>query len=79
MRRLRIKVGGMHCKGCAATIAGSLKRQLGVTDAKVNFTTGEGTLLYDQTKTNSDAILNNLVFREPSPFAAEIIEDAEVQ
>ena len=79
MHRLRIKVSGMHCKGCAATIAGSLKRQPGVTQVNLNFATHEGTLLYDQTRTNSDAILNSVVFREPSPFAAEIIEDAEVQ
>lgn len=77
MRRARIRISGMHCKGCASTIAGSLKRQKGVTVADVNFATGEGIVLYDQTRTDPDAIRKNLIFREPSPFSAEIIEDAE--
>ncbi len=69
----------MHCKGCASTIAGSLRRQGGVAQVNVNFAAGEGTLLYDQTKTSLDTVRMNLVFREPSPFSAEIIEDIEVR
>ncbi len=69
----------MHCKGCAATIAGSLRRQLGVAEVNMNFAVREGTLLYDEGRISSEMVLNNLVFREPSPFSAEIIEDTEVK
>jgi copper chaperone CopZ len=67
----------MHCKGCAATIEGSLRRRQGVLKASVDYAKGEGWVLYDPSKTSLDSLLSDPVFEEPSPFEAEVLQDQE--
>lgn len=76
-RRLRIRITYMHCKGCAATIQGTLRRAPGVLEAVVNYSSGEGSLAYDPSITNLERILSDPIFREPSPFEAELLEGEE--
>ncbi len=76
-RRLRIRIAYMHCKGCAATIEGSLRRRPGVLEASVDYAKGEGCILYDASKTSPDSLLSDSVFEEPSPFEAEVLQDQE--
>ncbi len=76
-RRLRIRIAYMHCKGCAATIEGSLRRRPGVLEASVDYAKGEGWILYDASKTSPDSLLLDSVFEEPSPFEAEVLQDQE--
>ncbi len=76
-RRLRIRIAYMHCKGCAATIEGSLRRRQGVLKASVDYAKGEGWVLYDPSKTSLDSLLSDPVFEEPSPFEAEVLQDQE--
>ncbi len=67
----------MHCKGCAATIAGSLRRAPGILKATVDYAKREGTVIYDPSKTDPEGIRSNPIFREPSPFEADVLEDEE--
>ncbi len=76
-RRVRLSITYMHCKGCAATIKGSLKREPGVLEATVDYAKREGTVLYDPSKTNPKGIVSNPIFKEPSPFEVEVLEDQE--
>ena len=76
-RRLRIRIAYMHCKGCAATIEGSLRRRPGVLEASVDYAKGEGRILYDASKTDPDSLLSDPIFEEPSPFEAEVLQDRE--
>ncbi len=76
-RRLRLGITYMHCKGCAATIRGSLKRQPGVLAATVDYAKREGSIIYDPAKTDPEGIVSNPVFKGPSPFEVEVLEDQE--
>lgn len=76
-RRLRVRIAYMHCKGCAATIQGSLGRAPGILQATVDYARGEGRLVYDSSKTDPDEIISNSIFQEPSPFEAEVLQDEE--
>ncbi|MFQ6012185.1 MAG: heavy-metal-associated domain-containing protein [Thermoplasmata archaeon] len=76
-RRLRIRIAYMHCKGCAATVESSLRRVPGVLDVSVDFPKEEGRILYDATTTDPDTILGDPIFKEPSPFEAEVRHDPE--
>lgn len=67
----------MHCNGCASTIKGSITRQPGVLEAKVDYRKGEAAVLYDPSKTDSNKIKSDEILREPFPFEAEIIGDEE--
>ncbi len=76
-RRLRIRIAYMHCKGCAATIEGSLRHRPGVLDVSVDYAKGEGWILYDASKASPDSLLSDPIFEEPSPFEAEVLQDQE--
>jgi len=47
MNSVTLKVEGMHCDGCAATIQALLERNGGVRKAAVSFEEGEARVLYD--------------------------------
>ena len=47
MHSVTLKVEGMHCDGCAATIQALLDRNAGVRKAAVSFGDGEARVLYD--------------------------------
>lgn len=47
MNSVTLKVEGMHCDGCAATIQALLERNDGVRKAGVSFKDGEARVLYD--------------------------------
>jgi copper chaperone CopZ len=46
--QLRLKVDGMVCAGCAASVQGVLEKQTGVTSASVSFTEGRATVVGDR-------------------------------
>lgn len=47
MNSVTLKLDGMHCDGCAATIQALLERNGGVRKAAVSFKEGEARVLYD--------------------------------
>ena len=47
MHSVTLKVEGMHCDGCAATIQALLERNGGVRKVAVSFKEGEARVLYD--------------------------------
>ena len=47
MHSVTLKVEGMHCDGCAATIQALIERIAGVRKAAVSFGDGEARVLYD--------------------------------
>ncbi len=46
----KIKVEGMHCKMCSASVTKALKATPGVERAEVSFETGEAVIQYDDRK-----------------------------
>jgi copper chaperone CopZ len=47
MHSVTLKLDGMHCDGCAATIQALLERNAGVHKAAVSFSDGHARVLYD--------------------------------
>jgi len=50
IQRAELKIGGMHCATCAATIEKSLSHLAGVTGARVSFANETATVEYDSAK-----------------------------
>jgi copper chaperone len=46
----KIKVEGMHCNGCSASVTKALKATAGVESAEVSYETGEAVVQYDDQK-----------------------------
>jgi copper chaperone CopZ len=51
-KQVTLKVTGMHCGGCVASVEKSLKSLAGVANASVNLKEGQATVYYDPGKTN---------------------------
>jgi copper chaperone CopZ len=54
---LRVKIPGMDCAACALNIQAVLKKQAGVTEARVSFDTKEAVVQYDATKISPEKII----------------------
>ena len=66
MHSVTLKVEGMHCDGCAATIQALIERNAGVRRAAVSFSDGEARVLYDPgsiTKAQLTAAIESSGFR----------------
>ncbi|MBD0372440.1 MAG: heavy-metal-associated domain-containing protein [Pyrinomonadaceae bacterium] len=49
-KTVKIRVEGMHCGGCASSVAKALKATEGVEEAEVSFEKGEAVVKYDDQK-----------------------------
>jgi copper chaperone CopZ len=49
-KTITIRVEGMHCKMCAASVTKALKATAGVEDVQVNFDKGTAVIKYDDEK-----------------------------
>ena len=58
--RRRITIEGMHCVNCEKRVIGILAAGRGVTDAKVNWKTGRGTLTYEPGRTDMSGVAREL-------------------
>jgi copper chaperone CopZ len=47
METLALKIGGMHCEGCAETVTALLLREPGVRMAEVSFKEASARILYE--------------------------------
>jgi copper chaperone CopZ len=54
---LRVKIPGMDCPACVLNIQAVLKKQAGVTEARVSFDTKEAVVQYDATKISPEKII----------------------
>lgn len=70
----RIKVEGMHCKGCSASVTKALKATAGVERAEVSFETGEAVIQYDDQKVTVAKlreVINSTGFKAVAPKSGE--------
>ena len=56
MTEAKIKIEGMMCGHCQASVSKAISSVVGVSAAKVNLANKEATVTYDPKKTNVDAI-----------------------
>ncbi|MFQ5950994.1 MAG: heavy-metal-associated domain-containing protein [Candidatus Geothermarchaeales archaeon] len=74
LEKVTLKIDGMHCNGCAATVAYSLKNQRGIVDAEITYSKKRGIVTYNPTHTNKEEIVESPIFTEPHQFKAEMAE-----
>ena len=55
-QRITLKIGGMSCASCAATVESALKRAQGIYDAKVNIATEKASVEYDPTSVTRETL-----------------------
>ncbi len=59
---INLRIEGMTCEGCAATISAYLKREGGVEKVDVSYREKKAKVIYDPSKTNPKKILRSRVF-----------------
>lgn len=63
MRSIVLKITGMHCGGCAATVTALLEREPGVKSVAVTFESGEAHVLFDPAQVDERRLIE--VVRQP--------------
>jgi copper chaperone CopZ len=64
-----LKVSGMHCGACAATVEKTAKKVAGVASVKASQPEGTATVTYDPVKTTLEAVAKAI--NAETPFKAE--------
>lgn len=70
-RSIKVKVDGMTCAGCAATIESALAENKGVIKKSVNLTEGSCEVEYNPAQTNRDEIVATI---EQAGYKASLTE-----
>ena len=73
MRTQQMKIGGMHCAACAASLEKNFNKAEGITKASVNIATERAVVEFDETKV-SDAMLEEIVKKSGFAVVAEKTE-----
>ena len=58
MKKVTLKVGGMHCASCALIIDKSLKKVEGISESNVNFSTSKATITFEENKVREEALIS---------------------
>ncbi|MGC8562918.1 MAG: heavy-metal-associated domain-containing protein [Thermoplasmata archaeon] len=73
-RKVKIRIYGMTCDDCVATVSRGLKNQDGVLDVKVSLKDGTGEVDVDLEKVKPEELLKNKVFEKPSHYRATLMD-----
>jgi copper chaperone CopZ len=57
VKAVRLKIDGMHCKGCARTIEAVVSAQQGVRKATASFETDEARILFDPQAVSEEQLI----------------------
>jgi Cu+-exporting ATPase len=74
IKELDLKIGGMHCAGCATGIEKGLSRLEGVVRAQVNFALGTATVDYEPDSIREELIIEKVSELGYHPERAEAVE-----
>ncbi len=83
MKKIILKISGIHCAACTAKIENTLKKEKGVFEINVNFASEKASLEYDSTRINISQIkkiIQKLGYKaEEEDFQKEIIDHQKNQ
>ncbi|UCD95373.1 MAG: cation-translocating P-type ATPase, partial [Candidatus Zixiibacteriota bacterium] len=80
IKELDLKIGGMHCAGCASGIEKGLSRLEGVMEARVNFALGTASVDYDPGSIKEESIIEKgteLGYHPKKAETADMVVDGE--
>ena len=72
---ITLRIEGMTCDGCAASIEHALRRQRGVRRVKVNWRAKSGEVTFASEEVTVDEILQDSIFRRH--YAASVMQNTE--
>lgn len=72
--RVKLRIYGMTCNDCVATVTQGLRDQNGVLDVRVSLKEGIGEVTIDRSKVNPETLLKNKVFTKPSHYKATLAD-----
>ncbi len=71
IKKISLKIEGMHCSSCANIIERSLKKIPGVSQTNVNFAAEKANIIYDETQVTSPAFLEAIA---KAGYKAELVD-----
>ncbi|HLC22159.1 MAG TPA: heavy metal translocating P-type ATPase [Candidatus Nanoarchaeia archaeon] len=71
-KKADVHISGMHCASCAVSITKALKKQEGVLDAYVNYSTAKATITFDEKKIQEEGLLAAV---KHVGYGAELVTD----
>lgn len=60
MKKIKLNVEGMHCKGCETLISNSLNKLDGITKTKVNHKKGIVKVVFDDSNIGEEEIIKSI-------------------
>jgi P-type Cu+ transporter len=72
IKKVNIKITGMHCASCVKIISKALKRNEGIKSASVNFSTEKASVVFDQKKIDEAKIISII---EKKGYSGKIISN----
>ncbi|MDP2939941.1 MAG: thioredoxin domain-containing protein, partial [Candidatus Omnitrophota bacterium] len=76
-RKAKFKVNGMHCNSCAILIEEKLKDLSGVINARINFDSQKGVIVYDEEKITENSLYQAI--KEAGDYQVVKIEETELE
>ncbi len=73
-KKVKIRIYGMTCEDCVATIKNGLLNQNGVVDVFISLKDQVGEVSIDEKGIQPEEILKNPVFQRPSHYRATLLE-----
>jgi copper chaperone CopZ len=73
-KKVKLRIYGMTCDDCVATVTRGLKDQAGVIDVRVSLKDGTGEVDVDLEKVNPEDLLRNKVFSKSSHYKATLFD-----
>lgn len=74
--KVALSLSGMHCTSCAGIIERSLKKVVGVKDARVNFTAEKASVLVDASLSSKDLLIEAV---KKAGYRAVILDDKDTE
>ena len=57
MKKIDLNISGMHCASCSTLLTRALSKAEGVNEANVNYATGRGTVMFDESKISEKELI----------------------
>ncbi|MCL5800417.1 MAG: heavy-metal-associated domain-containing protein [Candidatus Thermoplasmatota archaeon] len=72
--KAELRIYGMACDDCVATVTRGLREQEGVPDVRISLREGSGEVELDSARVKSEDLLKNRVFSKPSHYRATLAD-----
>lgn len=74
MKKIKLKITGMHCTSCAMNIDGELEDTDGVKEAKTNYAKQQSEVTFDEKKVSVNQIIS-IVHKTDDKYEAEVVKE----